>query len=91
MVNKNISRMLSGAAIVLCVILLCSLNIKGQGIRAKKVTFTISGSVGLGGVTMNGLPNKPVTDENGYYSDQVDYNWSGKVAPVINGFSVDRF
>jgi len=34
-------------------------------VEATQQTFTISGSVGLPGVTMQGLPGAPVTDENG--------------------------
>lgn len=90
MANKDISRMLSGAAIVLCVILLCSPDITGQQqFRIKKLTFTISGSTGLSGVTMNGLPDNTVTNENGYYSANVEFNWSGKVTPVRTGYNFD--
>jgi hypothetical protein len=49
--------------------------------------FTISGyvldtdSVGVSGVVLNGLPNDPVTDVDGFYVDTVEYGWSGTVTP----------
>ncbi|MFQ6034920.1 MAG: carboxypeptidase-like regulatory domain-containing protein, partial [Sedimentisphaerales bacterium] len=89
MANKNMGRILSGAVIVFCVILLCTLSISGQQFKVRKLTFTISGSVGLSGVKMTGLPNSPVTDESGYYSDTVEFNWSGKVTPVKAGYTFD--
>jgi hypothetical protein len=92
MARKNIGRVLSDGVIVLCVvILLCALNISVQAaIEGKAITYTISGSVpGLGGVTMKGLPNNPVTDENGNYSDTVKYGWSGTVTPVKAGYTFE--
>ncbi len=92
MARKNISRVLSDGVIVLCVvILLCALNISVQAaIEGKAITYTISGSVpGLSGVTMKGLPNNPVTDENGYYSDTVKFGWSGTVTPEKAGYILE--
>ena len=86
MANKNKGRILSGAVIVFCVILLCTLSTSGQ-FKIQKLAFTISGSVGLSGVRMTGLPNSPITDESGYYSDTVEYNWSGEVTPVKAGYT----
>ena len=54
-----------------------------------KSSFTISGSTGLGGVTMHGLPGNPVTDTRGYYIATVKHGWSGKVIPVKEGFSFE--
>jgi len=54
--------------------------------EVQKRTFTISGRVGMGGVTMMGLPGDPVTDKNGYYSATVDYGWSGTVTPTKEGY-----
>ena len=88
MARKNIGRFLSDGVVVLCVVILvCALNLSVQAaIEGKALTYTISGSVpGLSGVTMRGLPNNPVTDENGYYSDTVKYGWSGTVTPVKAG------
>jgi hypothetical protein len=36
---------------------------------------------------MNGLPGNPTTDKNGFYSAEVDYNWSGTVTPTLSGYS----
>ena len=89
MARKNIGRVLSDGVVVLCVVLLCALNVSVQAaIEGQMVTYTISGSVGLSGVTMNGLPNT-VTDENGYYSAVVKYGWSGTVAPVMAGYTFE--
>ena len=46
--------------------------------------ITISGTTGLDGVTMNGLPGNPVTSGGGLYSVQVPYGWSGTVTPAKN-------
>ena len=54
--------------------------------EGKIQTFAISGRVGMSGVTMMGLPGDPVTDQNGYYSVYVVYNWSGTVTPTKEGF-----
>ena len=62
MAKKNVSRILSGAALVICIVLFCTLNLIAQTYKAAKITYTISGSVGLSGVAMNGLPGKVVTD-----------------------------
>lgn len=89
MARKNIGRVLSDGRMVLCVVLLCALNVSVQAaIEGQMVTYAISGSVGLSGVTMNGLPNT-VTDENGYYSAVVKYGWSGTVTPVMAGYTFE--
>jgi len=50
-------------------------------------TYTISGSAGLPGVMMKGLPGNPVTSEDGTYSVTVDDGWSGAVTPTKEGFN----
>ena len=56
-------------------------------------TRTISGYVKTGSgspissVVMNGLPNTPSTDINGFYSDTVNNAWSGTVTPNKTGYS----
>lgn len=52
-------------------------------------TFTISGSTGLPGVAMNGLPGGPVTDQNGHYSVRVPSRWRGTVTPVKEGYTFE--
>ena len=92
MARKNIGKVLSDGVVVLCVvILLCALNLSVQAaIEGKAITYTISGSIpGLSGVTMRGLPNNPVTDENGNYNDTVKYGWNGTVTPVKAGYTFE--
>ena len=55
----------------------------------KKQTLTISGKVGMGGVIMMGLPGNLVTDQNGFYSATVEYDWKGSVTPMKEGFSFE--
>ena len=58
-------------------------------------TYTISGyvrtsgSAGIGGVVMNGLPGNPSTNSSGYYSAQVEHGWSGTVTPQKAGWTFD--
>lgn len=87
MARQQIGKVLTGGVIVLCVVLMFTPVTHSQGFEAKVKKFTISGSVGLPGVTMQGLPGMPQTDENGVYSAQVDYNWSGTVTPVKKGYT----
>jgi len=49
-------------------------------------TLTISGSTGVAGVRMQGLPGNVVSDSSGYYSATVEQGWSGVVRPVKEGF-----
>jgi Bacterial type II and III secretion system protein len=88
MARKKIGKILSGGAIVFCVVLLCTMsnNVQAQW-TAQRVTFTISGSAGTSGVTMKGLPGNVVTDASGFYSATVDYNWKGTVTPVLDGYT----
>ena len=87
MARKKIRRILSGGAIVLFVVLFCVLNISVQAFEAETVTYTISGSAGINGVTMKGLPGPPVvTDQNGYYSAIVNWDWKGTVKPELEGY-----
>jgi type II secretory pathway component GspD/PulD (secretin) len=92
--RKNIGRILSGGAIIFCIVVLCALDIDVQAFEATKVTYTISGSVALGdgsggldGVTMKGLPNDPVTGIDGSYSATVEYGWGGRVIPQKDGYT----
>ena len=88
MARKYIARLPLGGVIALCAILLLSPETQGQIVVRKKM-LTISGTVGLSNVTMQGLPGAPITDENGVYSAEVDYGWSGKVAPVKLGYTFE--
>jgi hypothetical protein len=88
MARKKIRKILSGGAIVLCIVLFCFVDINVQAFEAVKITHTISGSAGVDGVTMKGFPGSPVvTDLNGFYSVTVDYGWSGTVTPYKEGYT----
>ncbi len=54
-----------------------------------KETLTISGSVGVDGVVMQGLPGEPISNEAGIYSAKVDYGWSGTVTPQKEGYKFE--
>jgi len=93
MAMKKICRILSGGAIIFCIVVLCALDANGQAIEAIPVTYTISGSVtrsdgsgGLSGVTIKGLPNDPVTGSDGTYTATVQYGWGGKAIPQKDGY-----
>jgi len=87
MARKKIGRILSGGAIVFCVVMFCTLDMSVQAFVAEKVTHIISGSAGVSGVTMKGLPGNPVTDASGYYTATVDWGWKGTVTPDKEGFT----
>jgi len=89
MARKKIRRILSGGAIALCIVLFCFVDISVQAFEAVKITYTISGSAGISGVTMRGLPGSVVTDQSGYYSATVDYGWKGTVTPYKEGFTFE--
>jgi len=90
MARKKSGKILSGGAIVLCVVLFCMTNVNAQ-IMAQKVTFTISGSTGgVGGVTLKGLKDTTgldvISDASGFYSATVEYGWSATVVPQKQGY-----
>ena len=89
MARKKIRKILSGGAIVVCVVLFCFLDNSVQAqIVAQKITHTISGSAGVNGVTMKGFPGSSVvTDASGFYTVTVDYGWSGTVTPYKEGYT----
>ena len=88
MARKNI-KILSGGVTILCIVLFCCLDINVQaGFVGQRLTYTISGSVGVSGVTMRGLPGAPVvSDENGYYAATVNHGWNGTVTPIKDGYT----
>mgnify|MGYP000896418258 CR=1 FL=1 len=85
MARRHVGTLPLSGMIALCAILLFAPQARSQGVR--KRTFTISGSIGLGGVTLQGLPDSPQTDENGVYSVEVPFGWTGKVTPVKQGYT----
>lgn len=77
-----------GAMIALCAILLLAPDSRGQTVTKKK--FTITGSVGLAGVTLSGFPGPAVkTDDNGMYTATVEYGWGGTVIPQLKGYTFE--
>jgi len=64
-------------------------DLSNQDYVAKVLTFTISGTTGVSGVVMQGLPDDPVSDENGAYAATVLYGWTGKVVPNKEGYSFE--
>jgi hypothetical protein len=58
-----------------------------QDYTATLITFTISGTTHMDGVTMNGLPGDPCTSSGGLYSAVVPYGWSDTVTPTKTGFN----
>ena len=88
MARKKIGKILSGGAIVLCVVLFCTVDVGAQFV-AEEITCTLSGSTGVSGVTMKGLPGSPVTDENGSYSVTVKFGWRGTVTPMKDGYNFE--
>lgn len=89
MARQHLGKALSGGVIALCVILLLTPVTHSQGARAMRQKFTISGNVGLPGVTMQGLPGAPTTNENGVYSAEVEYGTSFTVTPVKLGYTFE--
>ena len=84
MLRKIYNKLMVG--IVICLIIgptLC------QAYEAAKITYTITGSVGISGVVMNGLPGNPVSDATGNYSATVEYDWSGTVTPTKEGYTFE--
>lgn len=51
------------------------------------VTYTISGNVGLPGVSLQGLPGNPQSDVDGNYAADVETTWSGTAIPYKPGFT----
>lgn len=51
--------------------------------------FVSANGLGLGGVTLAGLPGNPVTGPDGMYSVEVPYDWTGAVTPTLAGTTFD--
>ena len=89
MARTHIGRLSWGGVIALCAILLLAPETRSQTMKISKRKYQISGTVGLAGVTMQGLPGAPITDDNGVYSAEVEVNWSGTVTPVKLGHTFE--
>ncbi len=64
-------------------------DMPNQNYSGEVVTFTISGSTGVEGVTLNGLTGNPKSGANGAYSATVPFNWSGTVKPEKEGYTFE--
>jgi hypothetical protein len=62
-------------------------DVTSQDYVPSTITFTISGTTGIGEVMMQGLPGNVYSDQRGYYSVELGYGWSGVVRPVKGGHS----
>jgi hypothetical protein len=66
-------------------------NLTQENYTASILYVTISGfvkdtvSLPISDVLLNGLPEAPMTDTTGFYSDSVQYGWNGTVTPKKNG------
>jgi len=58
-----------------------------QDYIATALTYVISGTTGIDGVEMKGLPGNPITDLNGYYSVTVNYGFNATVEPTKPGYT----
>ncbi len=79
------------AVLTVCGLLILGIGACGQATerateRGVDETVTISGTVGLPRVTIQGLPGECVTDENGVYAARVPTGWAGVVRPVKEGY-----
>jgi uncharacterized repeat protein (TIGR02543 family) len=64
-------------------------DLPGQDYTATGVILTISGNAGIAGATLSytdGTPKTATADDNGLYSFQVPYGWSGTVTPSFSGY-----
>ncbi len=61
-------------------------NFEKENYTAKIIEFTISGNVGLSGVTIRGFPDKWMIGVKGEYRALVPYGWSGVVTPEKEGY-----
>jgi Peptidase family C25/Propeptide_C25 len=75
----------------------CSYDRGGDYAPKLDITYAVDGTCvirgrvtflgdGLAGVQMEGLPDNVVTDAEGNYRAEVEYGWSGRVAPVKAGY-----
>lgn len=91
MARRHVGTVFSGV-IALCAILLFAPEARSQtvgGIVRRK--FTISGTIGLSGVSLRVSPGNQTitTDESGSYSLEVEYGWTGKIVPTKLGYEFE--
>jgi hypothetical protein len=54
--------------------------------KASEKKIVISGTAGVAGAVMNGLPGNPVAGAGGTYRTVVEYGWNGTVRPTLEGY-----
>jgi type II secretory pathway component GspD/PulD (secretin) len=86
MLNKTAKTLIVG---VILMSMIVPSTLVTAGYKAAKVTYDISGSIGVSGVSMVGLPGNPVSDKNGFYTAKVEYGWSGTVKPIKEGHTFE--
>lgn len=67
-------------------------SVAGVDFQGTALQHTLAGTVrfqgsGLSGVSLDGLPGTPVTDDSGAFSATVPFHWTGTIAPVASGYS----
>ncbi len=91
MARRHVGIVFSGV-IALCAILLFAPEARSQSFKkVEKKKFTISGTIGLSGVSLRVSPGSEVitTDDSGSYSLVVEYGWTGKVTPTKMGYEFE--
>ncbi len=83
-------RFLTRTIIILVTLSLTPANATSDAMEtSQNKTVTISGSVGLPGVTLTGLPGNAVSDQDGNYSVTVPYRFAGKAVPAREGLTFE--
>jgi Flp pilus assembly secretin CpaC len=85
MARKHIGTILSSGILICCVLFMAS-DVNAQSLTMRKTQYQISGSVGVPGVVMKGLPGAVISDSAGQYRATVDYGWSGSITPTLDGY-----
>lgn len=80
------NRILSGAVLLVCVLLCCCQG-SFAAIGGGRVTFTISGDVGAPMVTLKGLPGNPTSDASGFFNVTVPYGFKDTIRPYKEGWT----
>lgn len=62
-------------------------NLFDQSYKVEAIVVTISGRVGVPDIRLQGFPDYVVSDANGAYTAKVNYEWSGRVVPIKEGYT----
>ena len=61
----------------------------GQDYSGSAIQYTISGTIGIEGVTLKGFPGNVVTGPDGQYTATVPHGWGQEVTPTLEGYAFD--